>query len=65
MSFKGKCAIAGLGMTKLGQVYDNDGMGFAIEAVRLALDDAGLKPADLDGLLVQPGRGLARSRRRA
>ena len=55
MSFKGKCAIAGLGMTKLGQVYDNDGMGFAIEAVSLALDDAGLKPAELDGLLVQPG----------
>jgi acetyl-CoA acetyltransferase len=55
MSFKGKCAIAGLGMTNLGQVYDNDGMGFAIEAVKLALDDAGLKPAELDGLLVQPG----------
>src|SRR5579875_3146136 len=55
MSFKGKCAIAGLGMTPMGQVYDFDGMGFAIEAVRLALEDAGLKPADLDGLLVQPG----------
>src|SRR5215469_5624419 len=55
MRFKGKCAIAGLGMTQMGQVYDFDGMGFAIEAVRLALDDAGLKPSELDGLLVQPG----------
>lgn len=55
MSLKGKCAIAGLGMTKLGRVYDNDGMGFAVEAVRLALEDAGLKPSELDGLLVQPG----------
>ena len=30
-------------------------MGFAVEAIRSALDDAGLKPAELDGLLVQPG----------
>jgi acetyl-CoA acetyltransferase len=55
MSFKGKCAIAGLGMTRMGQVYDFDAMGFGIEAVRLALDDAGLKASELDGLLVQPG----------
>jgi acetyl-CoA acetyltransferase len=55
MSFKGKCAIAGLGMTKLGHAYDNDGMGFAVEAISLALADAGLKPSDLNGLLVQPG----------
>ena len=55
MSFKGKCAIAGLGMTAMGHVYDFDGMGFGIEAIRLALDDAGLKASELDGLLVQPG----------
>ncbi len=55
MSFKGKCAIAGLGMTKLNRVYDYDGMGFAVEAIRAALDDSGLKPAELDGLLIQPG----------
>ncbi len=55
MSFKGKCAIAGLGMTKLNRVYDYDGMGFAVEAIRAALDDSGLKPSELDGLLVQPG----------
>ena len=30
-------------------------MGFAIEAISLALDDAGLKREDLDGLLVNPG----------
>jgi len=55
MSFKGKCAIAGLGMTKLNRVYDYDGIGFAVEAIRSALDDSGLKPSELDGLLVQPG----------
>jgi acetyl-CoA acetyltransferase len=55
MSFKGKCAIAGLGMTRLNRVYDYDGMGFAVEAIRSALDDSGLKASELDGLLVQPG----------
>ena len=30
-------------------------MGFAVEAVRLALDDAGLERDDLDGLLLNPG----------
>jgi len=30
-------------------------MGFAAEAVNLALEDAGLERSDLDGLLVNPG----------
>jgi acetyl-CoA acetyltransferase len=30
-------------------------MGFSVEAIRSALDDSGLKPAELDGLLIQPG----------
>lgn len=54
---KGQTAIAGLGITKQGKVYDYNHMGFAIEAVRLALDDAGLTRADLDGLLLNPGLG--------
>ncbi|MGH7813340.1 MAG: thiolase family protein, partial [Candidatus Binataceae bacterium] len=29
--------------------------GFVVDAVKLALDDAGLKKSDLDGLLVNPG----------
>jgi acetyl-CoA acetyltransferase len=55
MSLKGKAAIAGLGITKQGKVYDANHVGFAVEAVRLALEDAGLTRADLDGLLVNPG----------
>jgi acetyl-CoA acetyltransferase len=51
---KSKCAIAGLGLTPMGKVYDS-AMGFAVEAVRLALDDAGLDRSDLDGLCVNPG----------
>jgi acetyl-CoA acetyltransferase len=56
MSLRGKGAIVGLGATKMGRNYDHPtAMGFAIEAVQLALDDAGLERSDLDGLLVNPG----------
>lgn len=55
MSLRGTGAIVGLGVTKQGKVYDNNHMGFAVEAVRLALDDAGLSRSDLDGLLLNPG----------
>lgn len=48
-------AIAGLGITDQGKVYGRSPVGFAVEAVRLALEDAGLTPADLDGVLVNPG----------
>ena len=48
-------AIAGLGITPQGKVYDRNSIGFAVDAVRLALDDAGLDRTDLDGLLLNPG----------
>jgi len=48
-------AIAGLGLTPQGKVYDRGYVGFAVDAVRLALEDAGLEKDDLDGLLVNPG----------
>ena len=55
MGLKGKTAIAGLGITKQGKVYDYNQVGFAVESVRLALADAGLQRQDLDGLLLNPG----------
>ena len=56
MTLRGKCAIAGLGATRMGKNYDHPGaMGFAIEAVELAIEDAGLKRSEIDGLLVNPG----------
>ena len=48
-------AIAGLGITPQGKVYGTNAIGFAVDAIRLALDDAGLRKDDLDGLLVNPG----------
>jgi len=52
---RGATAIAGLGVTPQGKVYGNTAIGFAVDAVQLALDDAGLARTDLDGLLVNPG----------
>ncbi len=56
MDMRAKCAVAGLGQTRMGKNFDHPGpIGFAAEAINLALDDAGLKRTDLDGLLVNPG----------
>ena len=55
MNLRGHGAIVGLGITKQGKVYDYNHVGFAVEAVRLALEDAGLRREDLDGLLLNPG----------
>src|SRR5262245_52680158 len=52
---RGAAAIAGLGITPQGKVFENTPLGFAVDAVRLALADAGLERHDLDGLLLNPG----------
>src|SRR5580765_2597651 len=51
----GATAIAGLGITPQGKVYGNTALGFAVDAVRRALEDAGLARTDLDGVLLNPG----------
>jgi acetyl-CoA acetyltransferase len=51
----GATAIVGLGITPQGKVYGTSPVGFAVDAVRLALEDAGLERTDLDGLLLNPG----------
>jgi acetyl-CoA acetyltransferase len=48
-------AIAGLGLTELGRVYGRTAAQFAADAVRLAVADAGLTLADVDGLLTSSG----------
>ena len=47
--------IAGLGITEMGRVYDRTAQGFAADAVRLAVEDAGLTLAQVDGLLTNTG----------
>jgi acetyl-CoA acetyltransferase len=52
---RGRAAIVGLGITPQGKVYHTNHVGFAVEAIQLALADAGLERKDLDGLLLNPG----------
>jgi acetyl-CoA acetyltransferase len=56
-SIKGKAAITGLGITDMGRIYGHDGNWFAAEAIRMALEDAGLRKEDIDGLLINSGIG--------
>ncbi|QXC46869.1 thiolase family protein [Rhodococcus qingshengii] len=51
----GFAAIAGLGMTEMGKVYDVSASALASRAFQIALDDAGLQSGDVDGLLINTG----------
>jgi acetyl-CoA acetyltransferase len=55
MAMQPDVAIAGLGITEMGKVYGRSAPDFAADAVRLAVDDAGLTLDQIDGLLVNPG----------
>jgi len=48
-------AIAGIGATKQGKLPGRTALDLGIEAFALALADAGLSKADVDGLLTMPG----------
>ncbi len=48
-------AIAGLGITEMTRAYTGDTATLAVRAIKLALEDAGLKKSDLDGLLLNNG----------
>lgn len=54
MSLKDKAAIVGVGETKIGRVPGVTILGFELEAAAKAIQDAGLKKEDIDGLLAQP-----------
>jgi acetyl-CoA acetyltransferase len=51
MANQPKGAIVGLGVTPMGKIYGRRSVDFAGEAIALALEDAGLTKADVDGLL--------------
>lgn len=50
-----KTAIVGLGITEMGKIYGKSSTDFASEAIKLALDDAGLSAEEIDGLLINSG----------
>jgi acetyl-CoA acetyltransferase len=47
----GKAVIAGIGATEFSKDSGRSELRLAVEAVRAALDDAGLRPADVQGLV--------------
>jgi len=50
-SLRDRCAIVGAGNSRLGQVPGVSSLDLTIEAIASALDDAGLKPQDVDGII--------------
>ncbi|MET9695549.1 lipid-transfer protein [Streptomyces sp. NPDC006529] len=50
-SLGGRAAIAGIGATEFSKDSGRSELRLAVEAVHAALDDAGLKPADVDGMV--------------
>jgi acetyl-CoA acetyltransferase len=48
----GKCAIAGVGTSRFGKIQGVSTMSFTIEACKVALEDAGLRKDEIDGVLV-------------
>ncbi len=51
MSLRNSCAIVGVGESDIGRLPHMTGLGLNAQAARRALDDAGLRPSDVDGLL--------------
>lgn len=49
--FRDRYAIVGTGKSALGRVAGRDSLGLIEEAMRRALDDAGLRPTDIDGIV--------------
>jgi acetyl-CoA acetyltransferase len=52
---KRQAAIVGVYTTKQGKLPDRTAFSLQLEAIRGALDDAGLTTADIDGLLPMSG----------
>ena len=50
-AFRDKCAIVGIGNSRLGKVPGVSSLDLLVEAMVNALDDAGLKTSDIDGLI--------------
>ena len=52
MGIRGRHAIAGVGASRFGKLQGVSTMGFTLEASKRAIEDAGLRREDIDGVLV-------------
>ncbi len=52
----GQYVIAGVGETGVGKMPDDDALSLSLKAVRSAIEDAGLKKKEIDGLLTVKSR---------
>lgn len=55
--FDGKAVITGAGKSGVGRRLGRAGLELTVEAVLRAIDDAGLRPDDIDGVASYPGSG--------
>jgi len=51
MTLRNSAAIVGIGESDIGKMPHMTGLGLNAQAAKRALDDAGLRPSDIDGLL--------------
>ncbi len=51
MTLRNKTAIVGIGETEFSKNSGRSTLHMALEAILMALDDAGLKPKDVDGII--------------
>jgi len=49
-SIKDECSIVGIGMTEISKFSGRSELQLAAECVKAAIEDAGLKPTDIDGM---------------
>ena len=54
-----RAVISGVGQSVIGRRVDRSGFQLTLDAVLAAIDDAGLRVADVDGLAMFPGGGAA------
>ncbi len=52
MRIKDRTAIVGIGQTAFGKGLESSELSLACQAISMAIDDAGLRPADVDGLVM-------------
>jgi acetyl-CoA acetyltransferase len=57
--FEKRAVISGVGHSQIGRQIDRSGLQLTIDAILAAVEDAGLTVADIDGLAMFPGGGVA------